>query len=291
MPELPEVETVRRGLEEKLVKFHIARIEVLKDRSVASPGGVEEFISKIQGTNFGIWNRRGKYLINTLQGEEQSYQDKTNDFNKYGSLCIHLRMTGHFKFYKNKCSPCPYTRVRFWDTNGIELRFIDMRNFGQMWWIPPGKSPQEIIGGLKKLGPEPFSKEFNTLYLKTKLRDKTCAIKVSLLNQSIFAGTGNIYADESLFAAGIIPTKRSGDLKDSEIDRLRENLIKILKSSIGKGGTTFKDFRDLEGKDGNYGTQANVYKREGLPCKKCGSVIQRMKISGRSSHWCPQCQK
>tara|TARA_Y100001968_G_scaffold29289_1_gene22657 strand:+ start:293 stop:1171 length:879 start_codon:yes stop_codon:yes gene_type:complete len=291
LPELPEVETVRRGLENRSVGFHIRKVEVLKERSIASPGGSKEFISKMQGVKIKSWSRRGKYLIASLEKDViRNNKLSCNNSTPYGWWGVHLRMTGQFQWHKEKKKICPHTRVRFWNPQGHELRFIDTRNFGQMWWVPAERSLPEIISGLKKLGPEPFSEDFTTFYLIKKLKGKKSSIKSALLDQSIFAGTGNIYADESLFSAGIVPTKESWKLDESQIDNLRQSLINVLKISIGKGGTTFKDFRDLEGLDGNYGGEANVYRRTNKPCKKCGSIIQRTKIAGRSTHWCPKCQ-
>ncbi len=282
MPELPEVETVRRGLEKRLKDFYVDRVEVLSERSIASKGGSKEFISNIEGHVFGEWKRRGKYLIATL----------LNNRNQKASLVVHLRMTGYFQWYESsKQPPCPYTRVQFWNLKGSEIRFIDIRNFGQLWWVPPEHSPNECIDGLKKLGPEPFSKKFTPEYLESVLKGRKRSIKSSLLDQSLIAGIGNIYADESLFEAGITPIRESGKLNKSELSKLRKSLIKVIRISIGKGGTTFSDFRDLEGLNGNYGGEAWVYRKNKTPCRKCGTIIEKTKISGRGTHWCPQCQK
>ena len=159
-----------------------------------------------------------------------------------------------------------------------------------MWFIEGSSSPKESINGLNRLGPEPFAKEFNSSYLKMKLKGRRRSIKSSLLDQTLVAGIGNIYADESLFLAGILPTRESGQIKEFELEKLCKSLIKILRTSIGEGGTTFSDFRDLEGINGNYGGQALVYKRTDKPCKTCGTKIKRQKVSGRSTHWCPKCQ-
>ena len=282
MPELPEVETVRKGLEKKTQNFLIDKIEVLKERSIASYGGSEEFKPMMLGLKIGGWKRRGKYLIAELLKESNT---------KGGWLVVHLRMTGQFQFHINRSDSCPHTRVRFWNPAGIELRFVDTRNFGQMWWIPPDVLPAERIKGLSNLGPEPFSKNFNLTYLRECLKGRKRSIKATLLDQSIVAGIGNIYADESLFEAGISPEKESRQIKNYELEKLIISIKKILKISIGEGGTTFSDFRDLNGVNGNYGGQALVYRRSNKPCKKCGHIIQRTKIAGRSSHWCPNCQK
>ena len=282
MPELPEVETVRKGLEKLLIDFYIKKIDVIKDRSIASIGGSESFIKNIENNYLGTWKRRGKYLIGSLQ---------TINKNSNGFLVVHLRMTGQFKLINKQIPPCKHTRVRFIEEGGRELRFIDIRNFGQMWYVPTTKSISEIVSGIKRLGPEPFSTDFNSHYLEQYLKKKKCSIKSSLLDQKTVAGVGNIYADETLFDSGINPKTESRSIEKKALDKLCDSLVKILKISIGKGGTTFSDFRDLEGKNGNYGGQALVYRRSGKPCIKCGEVILREKICGRSTHWCPTCQK
>ncbi len=282
MPELPEVETVRKGLEKLLNGFYIKKINVLKERSIASVGGSESFIKNIQNSYIGHWNRRGKYLIGSL---------KTIKNNKKGYLVVHLRMTGQFILMDKEKPPCKHTRVRFLGASNKELRFIDIRNFGQMWYVPSRKSISEIVSGIKRLGPEPFSNEFNSSYLERYLKNKKRSIKSALLNQETVAGVGNIYADETLFDAGINPKTESRNLRKDDLNRLCKSLVKILRISIGEGGTTFSDFRDLEGINGNYGGQAWVYRRSGKNCRKCGEKILREKICGRSTHWCPNCQK
>ena len=284
MPELPEVETVRIGLKEKTSNFLIKKIEVLKERTIASKGGSQEFIRMLEQVQIGDWIRRGKYLIANLENKKH----KTIEHS--GWLAIHLRMTGYFQYYEKETFPCPHTRVRFWNQKDEELRFVDIRNFGQMWWINPNDSPFEDIKGIKKLGPEPFSAEFNPSYLEKKLKGKTRSIKSALLDQTIIAGTGNIYADESLFAANILPSRECGKIEKYELEKLCQCIVRILKISIGKGGTTFSDFRDLNGINGKYGGQALVYRRNNKPCVNCGTKIIKKKISGRSSHWCPNCQ-
>ncbi len=282
MPELPEVETVRKGLEKLLNNFYIQRIEVLKERSIASVGGSRIFISNIQNNYLGNWERRGKYLIGALISKNKI---------RTGYLVVHLRMTGQFKLLEKKIEPCPHTRVRFFENNSKELRFVDIRNFGQMWYVPSSKSVSEIVSGIKRLGPEPFSPAFNSIYLEAYLKKKTRSIKSALLDQKTVAGVGNIYADETLFEAGINPKTESRTLKSCELKRLCKSLVKVLNISIGEGGTTFSDFRDLEGINGNYGGKAWVYRRGGKSCRKCGEKILREKLCGRSTHWCPNCQK
>ena len=290
MPELPEVETVRKGLNNLLDSFFIQKLEVNNKRVIASDGGSEKFTEMLIGSTVGSWNRRGKYLFASLQKQLGIDSKGEIIFQNIGWWGVHLRMTGQFHWLKKPKAPCKHTRVRLWNKYGEELRFIDTRNFGQMWWVPPDKSVEEGISGIKKLGPEPFSKAFNEKYLKSKLIKSNRKIKSLLLDQSIIAGIGNIYADESLFLAGIIPHKKSNQVNDIEITKLCKSIIHVLKISIRKGGTTFSDFRDLSGASGSYGEEAFVYQRANKTCKVCNFRIKREKINGRGTHWCPNCQ-
>ena len=286
MPELPEVETVRKGLEKKLKNFIISEIEIIRPSTIAFPANKDEFKKGLNNSLIDKWSRRGKYLIASLIKNPNNKTLKSN-----GYLIIHLRMTGHFNWLKRNNSPCKHTRVRFFDSQENELRFIDLRSFGQIWWIKEGLDPKKIIKGLGSLGPEPFSKDFNYEYLKKEFSKRTKSIKAVLLDQRIIAGIGNIYADESLFEAGISPFREAKTIKKRELIKLRISIMDVLEKSIGSGGTTFSDFRNIEGLNGNYSMQANVYKRTGEKCKRCSNLIQRKKITGRSTHWCSNCQK
>jgi len=293
LPELPEVETVRRGLEQKLNNFIIKKVEVCRESTVAFPSHKEDFIQGLQNSLLFKWNRRGKYLIAELKKiENENIQFPIENFLKNnGFLVVHLRMTGYFKYIENSTKPCKHTRIRIFDKKNNELRYIDVRSFGQMWWIKQGLSPNKIIKGLGSLGPEPFSNNFDSNYLKKVISKKTKSIKAVLLDQTIVAGIGNIYADESLFSAGISPFRQAKTIKNNELINLKESIVDVLKKSIGSGGTTFSDFRDLAGENGNFGLQTNVYRRTGKECLKCGNLIEKQKIAGRSTHWCPNCQK
>ncbi|MDC3147692.1 DNA-formamidopyrimidine glycosylase, partial [Prochlorococcus sp. AH-716-I09] len=235
----------------------------------------------------------GKYLLAELkkiENENIQFPLENSSINN-GFLVVHLRMTGYFKFIDKSTKPCKHTRIRFFDKKNNELRYIDVRSFGQMWWIKEGLSCEKIIKGLGSLGPEPFSNDFDANYLKKVISKRTKSIKAILLDQTIVAGIGNIYADESLFSAGISPFREAKTIKKNELVNLKESIVNVLKKSIGSGGTTFSDFRDLEGENGNFGLQTNVYRRTGKECRKCGNLIEREKITGRSTHWCPKCQK
>ena len=280
MPELPEVETVRRGLELQVVGFEIARVEVLRARAIASPPLPELFCSALEGCRVKAWLRRGKYLMAQLE----------RDNSDGGYWGVHLRMTGQFLWMSQPQEPCRHTRVRFWNLQEQELRFVDTRSFGEMWWVPPGERPETVMTGLQKLGPEPFSTAFNPTYLAERLAGSKRPIKTALLDQGLVAGVGNIYADESLFMSRISPHTPCNRLRPQQLERLHAAVVEVLTTSIGAGGTTFSDFRDLTGTNGNYGHAAWVYRRSGEPCRVCASPIQRDKLSGRSSHWCPNCQ-
>jgi len=279
VPELPEVETVRLGLVRQLQNLTIARVEVCRASSIASPAEPSLFCQGLEGCVVQDWRRRGKYLLASLiRGTET------------GHWVVHLRMTGQFLWLEQPTSTCPHTRVRMWGQGGQELRFVDVRSFGQMWWIPPGIPVDQVVPGLARLGPEPFSEDFDAGYLAQRLHRSQRAIKTALLDQTLVAGVGNIYADESLFNAGILPQAVAGKLSLEQLGRLHDALVTVLRVSIGAGGTTFSDFRDLSGRNGNYGGMAWVYRRGGQPCRLCGTPIHREKLAGRSSHWCPQCQ-
>ena len=293
MPELPEVETVRRGLEQKLKSFIIKRVEICRESTVAYPICKNEFIEGLHNSLIYKWNRRGKYLIANLKKTESNNINIKNEksFVNNGFLVVHLRMTGYFTFNNILSNPCKHTRIRFFDNNNNELRYIDVRSFGQMWWVREGLLPNNIIKGLGSLGPEPFSEKFNVNYLIKIISNKTRSIKSILLDQTIVAGIGNIYADESLYSAGILPFREARTIKKNELKKLKIAILEILKKSIGAGGTTFSDFRDLEGENGSFGLQTNVYRRNGKKCRKCKNIIERKKISGRSTHWCSKCQQ
>ena len=293
MPELPEVETVRRGLEQKLNNFIISSVEVCRDSTVAYPINKQEFIEGLQGSLIYKWGRRGKYLIAELKKFKNNNIETISEesLRCNGYLIVHLRMTGYFKLTNNSSQPCKHTRIRIFDNKNNELRYIDLRSFGQMWWVQEGLSPNDVIKGLGSLGPEPFSENFDINYLNKIISKRKKSIKSILLDQKIIAGIGNIYADESLYSAGISPFREANTIKKNELIRLKASIIDVLKKSIGSGGTTFSDFRDLEGENGNFGLQTNVYRRTGKECRKCKNLIERKKIAGRSTHWCRTCQK
>ncbi|MFW6264059.1 MAG: DNA-formamidopyrimidine glycosylase [Cyanobacteriota bacterium] len=281
MPELPEVETVCRGLNTVTRQHIILGGEVLLQRTLAFPIPVPEFLAGVTGKQIQHWQRRGKYLLAQLVSPSETAG---------GWLGVHLRMTGQLLWLTQDTPLQKHTRVRLFFENGQELRFVDMRTFGKMWWIPPSKAPEEIMTGLRQLGVEPFSAEFSAQYLETKLKSRQRSIKAVLLDQNIVAGLGNIYADEALFLSGIRPNAIASNLTLPQLERLHTAIIKVLQTAIDKGGTTFSDFLNVMGVNGNYKGVAWVYGRTGEPCRVCGTAIERIKITGRSTHLCPKCQ-
>lgn len=292
MPELPEVETVCQGLNQLTLNQEIWGGDVLLDRTIAYPFSVGEFLANLQQVTITRWHRRGKYLLAQLSqlqgtGKSQPERDQPPDA---GWLGVHLRMTGQLLWLDREQPLQKHTRVRLFFQNNRELRFVDQRTFGKIWWVPPSVPKDTIITGLKQLGPEPFSAEFSHEYLTGKLRDRQRTIKTALLDQTLVAGVGNIYADETLYLSGIRPDRRCAELNQEDIGRLRTHLINVLQASIDVGGTTFSNFLNVQGVNGNYGGVAWVYGRTGEPCRVCATPIMRLKLAGRSSHFCPKCQ-
>ncbi|MEA5526068.1 DNA-formamidopyrimidine glycosylase [Nodularia spumigena] len=279
MPELPEVETIRRGLNQLTLHQKITGGDVLLDRTIAYPFSVDKFIPEIIGSAIASWHRRGKYLLAELTPSPQTHW-----------LGVHLRMTGQLLWVNQNEPLHKHTRVRLFFGDEQELRFVDQRTFGQMWWVPPGVAVETIMTGLAKLAVDPFSPEFTVEYLASKLQNRRRPIKTALLDQSVVAGLGNIYADEALFKSGILPVTLCIDLQLEQIQSLHTTIIQVLETSIAAGGTTFSNFLNVQGVNGNYGGVAWVYNRSGEPCRVCSTPIQRIKLAGRSSHFCPQCQ-
>jgi formamidopyrimidine-DNA glycosylase len=242
LPELPEVETVRRGLERLTVKQTIEGGEVLLERTLVYPLSVREFYDNITDKAIAFWQRRGKYLLAQLVFDRQPQ----------GWLGVHLRMTGQLLWTEQNNPLQKHTRVRFFFPNNRELRFVDTRTFGKIWLVPPQTNPETIITGLQKLGPEPFVAEFSPAYFAAQLRKRRRNIKTLLLDQEIVAGIGNIYADEALFKSGIHPETPAADLTPIQITRLHQAIIEVLQTAIDRGGTTFSDFLNLLGVSGNY---------------------------------------
>jgi formamidopyrimidine-DNA glycosylase (fpg) len=283
VPELPEVETVRQGLNQVTLNQTIVGGEVLLKRTLAYPFSVDEFLPGLTGVAIAAWHRRGKYLLAELVQLD-------SDTASGGWLGVHLRMTGQLLWVHPQDPLQKHTRIRLFFAENRELRFVDQRTFGKIWWVPPGQEVSSIITGLNNLGPEPFASEFSVEYLQEQFKKRQRPIKSALLDQSLVAGVGNIYADESLFLSGISPTTPCRALTYQQLEGLRRHIIQVLETSIKVGGTTIRNFLNVQGVNGNYGGTAWVYNRTGEPCRVCGTPIERLKLAGRSAHFCPKCQ-
>lgn len=279
MPELPEVETVRRTLAGVLKGQRVDQVEVRSPHCVA--GLPADFVREIEGRSFANFGRRGKYLLLWLDDGRQ--------------LVIHLRMTGQLT-YSPPVDEVPghaadkHTHLVMTLSGGGRLRFRDQRKFGRLWLGGGSGGGDGLPAGLHRLGPEPFAPEFTAAYLARVLAGRKAPIKSLLINQEIVAGLGNIYADEILHAAGLRPDRVAGDLSHGEVERLHGAIGEVLHAAIASGGTTFSDYRDGLGTPGRYGALLCVYGRAGEPCRRCGGTILRRRMGGRSSYFCPGCQ-
>jgi formamidopyrimidine-DNA glycosylase len=275
MPELPEVETIRRGLQKELCGSTIKSIKVLRPESVAYPAG-NDFVNSLKGRTFRSFDRRGKYLlINMSEGT---------------CLVVHLRMSGRLLVLAPSAREPAHVRVRLNLADGRKLIFDDTRVFGRLWFVAAGESRKSVVPALAELGPEPLE-GLKPADLRVAFAGKTQPIKSALLDQTIIAGIGNIYADESLHLAGIRPQRPAGDLSAAELTRLANRIADVLHSAIEAGGSTLRDYTGATGVNGNYQHEAFVYGRKGEPCRKCKSRIERIKLAGRSTHYCPRCQR
>lgn len=274
MPELPEVETYVRELAPQLTGRTIQAARVHWARIIAAPSA-EQFADRIAGLRFTRFGRRGKYMLLGLSDGS--------------TLIVHLRMTGKL-LVKNADEPVdPHTHVLITLDDGRVLHYNDPRKFGRMWVVG---DPQEV---LYKLGPEPLGEEFTPEVFGKRLAGRSAAIKGLLLDQSIVAGVGNIYADEALFRAAIHPQRAGGDLTSDEIGRLRDAIQEVLAAGIERrgstlGGSSLQNYVRPDGTQGNYQEEHAVFRRTGQPCPTCATPIERIVIAQRSTHFCPACQ-
>jgi formamidopyrimidine-DNA glycosylase len=270
MPELPEVETIARGLAPLLVGRAIRSAAVFWQRTVAFPA-VDEFVARLTGRRVVSVGRRGKYLV--LELDE-------------GYLLIHLKMSGRLRLVAEAEPPGPHTRLALDLDDGQQLRFDDARKFGRAYLLD---DPLQITAAL---GPEPLAVDFLAADFCRLLARRKGRLKPLLLNQAFLAGLGNIYADESLFAARLHPLRRADSLDSDEEVRLYDAIRLVLGRAVNGHGTTLDDrgYVDALGKAGAYQEEIAVYGRKGRPCVRCGTPLERIVIGGRSAHFCPQCQ-
>lgn len=273
MPELPEVETVRRTLAPKVTGQRITRVEVLSPRAVR-PQEPARFVAALTGETITSLDRKGKYLEFHLASGML--------------LLVHLRMTGRLVVVARNFPLTKHTAVVMEFANGQELHFIDQRKFGVMELV---SETDKASVGYRNLGPEPLRPDFTVAYLHEILASRKAKIKGILLDQRLIAGLGNIYADEALFRARIHPERSGNSLTDTEIERLHQAICQVIEEGIAHRGTTIRDYVDGEGVGGEFQHYLRVYGREGQACPACGEPIRRVRVGGRSSYYCPKCQK
>jgi formamidopyrimidine-DNA glycosylase len=273
MPELPEVETVRRTLETLIAGKTIRRVTATLPRILQKPGDPDAFAAMLEGRTFRAVERRGKFLRLLLDGL---------------TLVSHLRMEGRYGLYNDDDPVEPHTHVIFHFTDGTALRYKDVRQFGTMHLFAPGeewRSPP-----LNRLGMEPLSDEFTPEALHRALARRTTKIKPFLLNQEIIVGLGNIYVDEALHRAGIHPERAANSLADAERERLHAAIVETLRAAVEAGGSSVKSYVNGQGEMGMFQHRLKAYGRTGEPCEACGTLIEKSVVGGRGTHICPRCQ-
>lgn len=288
MPELPEVETIRRGLNDLLFGKKITSVSCI-DSPKSFPNDPEKVRQFVNGAHVIAVRRRAKVLF--------------IDLDTHYTLMVHLKMTGQLVFVGTNrwggghpsdslvgALPDRFTRViiSFGDTS--RLFFNDLRKFGWMKLLPTAEIP--TLPFMQRVGPEPLDGSLTSRqFIKRVRRHSNTCIKAAILNQAVIAGVGNIYADESLWAAYIHPATRVSKLSDEQLQKLLHCIQKVMQLSIDNGGSTDKNYVDAEGRKGNYLSFANVFRREGLACKRHpGVLIEKIRVAGRGTHICPVCQ-
>lgn len=326
MPELPEVETIVRDLKNKIIGRKVKSVWfdapkmisiIFADKRGKVRGTTRKtdkfqqtFENAVRGFKITEIKRRGKNILIYLQNADkcrlktQISADIGENQRQSALLLIHQKMTGHLLYgkwvVKNKKTVSllkgamrervnDYIHLIFYLDNGWQLALSDLRKFAKV--VFGQKNEIENLKELKSLGPEPLEKNFDFKKFKEAIQKKNSKIKQVLMNQSIISGIGNIYSDEILWLAKIHPFRPASQLKDSELKKIFHFIKEVLKKAVKLRGTSISDFRDPEGKKGHYAEHRYVYQREGEKCQRCRSIIKRLKMGGRSAHFCPKCQK
>ena len=271
MPELPEVEYIARQLRAELIGRRIEAVQVLWLRTL---GGLtaEEFAARVVGHTVRTVGRRAKYLLLTLDDDQ--------------TLIVHRRMSGNLVFLEGE-EHDPYTRVCFQLDDGRRLVYTDPRKFGRVLLV----WPEALAQVFEHIGPEPLEAAFTPEVLAERLAGRQRPIKAVLLDQTVIAGLGNIYADEALWQARIHPLRVAATLTTDEVAALRDAIQAVLATGIEHGGTTFGRHRDVYNEAGRNLEHVQVYQHTGQPCLRCGTPIARLRVAQRSTHYCPHCQR
>ena len=271
MPELPEVETIRRHLAPRVEGRVLRELEVL-DARWCSPLAADELAAAVQGRRVDALGRRGKYLIWELDDDVH--------------LMMHLRMTGTLLL--DPPEPPRHRRVRLAFDDGHQLFFDDPRRFGTGELALGSEARDAFFAG--RLGVEPFSPEFTSAHIYALTRARRAPIKAFLLDQRRIAGVGNIYADEALFRAGIHPLRPAGRLTRGQVAALRDGVIASLEAGLDAKGASIDDFRDPDGVQGSFQNRFLIHLREGEPCRVCGRPVRKLRAAGRGTYVCERCQ-
>ena len=273
MPELPEVEVIRRELE-PLLKGKVFAEPVLPVPSTIGHPDPELFSTSLPGREIKKIKRTGKYLVINLDR---------------GILTVHLRMTSNLLYVENSAAyEERFLRVSLPFTDGSALHYSDMRRFGRLWLTETQEELKEIV--LKQIGPDILNDLCLADFLELLGKRERSRIKALLLDQGFAAGLGNIYTDECLYRSGIDPNRRVQDLKEKEAEKLYQSILEVLDEGIKYGGTTFRDYRNARGALGDFQNRLAVYGRKDELCR-CGAFITKTKVAGRGTYYCPHCQK
>ena len=274
MPELPEIETIKNVIKPQIKGLVIKKITVNRSEVIAQPNA-DKFLRAVTGQEISAMTRKGKFLILHLKNESR--------------IILHLRMTGCLLVTPSDYPMEKHTHIIFHLSCEKELQFSDIRRFGRFWLIRKGE--KDTYSGIEKLGLEPLSRECNVEYLKSKFGKRKKKIKECLLDQSVIAGIGNIYSDEILFLAKICPARSADSLTETEWERLAEMIPECLSYFIEKNHIEQEDYLQTKGQDYRNTPFLQVYGHAGESCPNCGETLVRVVISGRSSVYCPNCQK
>ena len=272
MPELPEVETVRRGLEKLILGKKISSIEVHYPKMIKTD--LEEFQKELPGQIIESMGRRGKYLLFHLS-------DKI--------LISHLRMEGKYFYYQDQVPERKHAHVLIHFKDGGTLVYEDVRKFGTMELLAPELLEAYFIS--KQLGPEPTEQDFDLGRFKIALKRSKKPIKSHLLDQTLVVGLGNIYVDEVLWRAKVHPARISQSLTAKEARKVHDETINVLGQAVEKGGSTIRTYTNAFGEDGTMQEFHQVYDKTGQACSRCGSIIEKIQLGGRGTHFCPKCQR
>lgn len=273
MPELPEVETVREGLEKLIVPSHIVAVDLPYPKVIT--GDPKQFVDVVTDTHLIAVERRGKYLFLRLD----------NDW----TIVSHLRMEGQYSVEPVGATPHKHTEVIFTLADNRVVFYNDTRRFGRMVLAPTGKEEQTVTA-LATLGPEPTQSDLTKAYLAEELQKSKQAIKAFLLNQNHVAGIGNIYADEILWLSHIHPETPANQIPAQSVSVLRDNIIAEITRATAHHGTTVHSFSNVFGEVGQFQNELKAYGRVGLPCERCGTTLVKIRVAQRGTTFCPQCQ-